>query len=211
MVNEKTINDGSLYDCRTEALEPSLIEKLLFCKERLYDYNHSRPSETEVRERILNEVFAQVGNNVWIEPPFYANWGCHMHVGDDVYANYGLTVVDDADIIIGDRVMIGPQVVIATAGHPVHPALRAQALQYNLPVTVEADVWIGAGAILLPGVTIGHGSVIGAGSVVTKDIPADSVAVGNPCRVLRTVTEADRLFYRKGVATPPCFLEEKDR
>ncbi len=210
MVNEKTINDGSLYDCRTEALEPSLIEKLLFCKERLYDYNHSRPSETEVRERILNEVFAQVGNNVWIEPPFYANWGCHMHVGDDVYANYGLTVVDDADIIIGDRVMIGPQVVIATAGHPVHPALRAQALQYNLPVTVEADVWIGAGAILLPGVTIGHGSVIGAGSVVTKDIPADSVAVGNPCRVLRTVTEADRLFYRKGVATPLCFLEEKD-
>ena len=126
----------------------------------------------------------------YIEPPFHANWGgAHCHFGRRVYANFNLTCVDDTNIYVGDDTLIGPNVTIATAAHPIDPALRRQAYQYNKPVRIGSNCWIGAGAILLPGVTVGDNTVIGAGSVVTKDIPAGVVAVGNPCRVLREVAE----------------------
>ncbi len=196
------IKTGILYDSSVD-LTVGEQSKLMFdCKEKLFDFNNSRPSEVEYRERLIREVFAEVGANCYIEPPFHANWGCNMHVGDNFYANFNLTVVDDSDIYIGDCVMIAPNVVIATGTHPVCPQLRARAYQYNLPVRIHDRVWIGAGAIILPGVTIGEGSVIGAGSVVTKDIPANVVAVGNPCRVLRQIDDNDRKFYRKGHAIP---------
>ena len=193
------IKNGGLYDCSLPALPKELRERLAACKELLYDFNNSRPSELSWREEIVKELFSEVGENCYIEPPFYANWGCNMHVGKNFYANFSLTAVDDTDIYIGDDVMIGPNVALVTATHPICPELRAKAYEYNLPLHIGNRVWIGAGSIILPGITIGDGSVIGAGSVVTKDIPAGVVAVGNPCRVLRKIDERDYEYYRKGM------------
>lgn len=192
------MKSGALYDCSLDAVPAALDEKLTECKERIHDFNMSRPSEAEYRAEIIRCVFAEVGENCYIEPPFHANWGCHMHVGRNFYANFNLTVVDDADIYIGDNVMIAPNVTIATAAHPICPELREMVYQYNLAVHIGNRVWIGAGAIILPGVTIGDDTVIGAGSVVTKDIPAGVVAVGNPCRVMREIDEHDYEYYHKG-------------
>lgn len=192
------IKSGELYDCSFDTL-PEEIDKIInYNQELLYDFNTSRPSQLKLREEIIRKVFAEVGENCYIEPPFHANWGCNMHVGKNFYANFNLTVVDDADIFIGDGVMIAPNVVLATGTHPICPDLRDPTYQYNLPIHIGNRVWIGAGAIILPGVTIGNDSVIGAGSVVTKDIPSGVVAVGNPCRVLREINEYDYEYYRKG-------------
>ena len=140
---------------------------------------------------------AELGENCYIESPLHTNWGRHTHFGNNVYANFNLTLVDDTDIFIGDSVMIGPNVTIATAGHPIDPELRKKVAQYNIPVRIGNNVWIGAGAVVLPGVSIGENTVIGAGSIVTKDIPANVVAVGNPCRVLREINERDKIYYYK--------------
>ena len=147
----------------------------------------------------MREMFAECGENVYIQRPLYANWGgSHVHMGSNIYANFNLTLVDDGHIYIGDWVKFGPNVTIVTAGHPVLPELRKEpTLQFNKDVHIEECVWIGAGVIVLPGVTIGRNSVIGAGSVVTKDIPENVVAVGNPCRVMRPIGEKDReTFFR---------------
>ncbi|MGL0943069.1 sugar O-acetyltransferase [Vibrio vulnificus] len=170
------------------------------CLEILYDFNQTRPSEMEKRTAILRDLLAEVGENCYIEPPLRANWGKHTHLGNNVYANFNLTLVDDTHIYIGNSVMIAPNVTIATAGHPIDPELRRKVAQFNIPVHIKDNVWIGANSVVLPGVTIGENSVIGAGSVVTKDIPANVVAVGNPCRVLRPIGEHDkRYFYRDNV------------
>jgi len=143
-------------------------------------------------------MFAEIGEGCYIEPPFHANWGGkHVHFGKNVYANFGLTMVDDTHIYVGDATMFGPNVVVATGGHPILPELREKAYQYNASVKIGRNCWIGAGAILVPGVTIGDNTVIGAGSVVTKDIPANVVAVGNPCRVMRKISDHDREYYFK--------------
>ena len=164
--------------------------------DRLYDFNATRPSEMEKRRALLNEMFAEIGEGCYIEPPLHANWaGRHVHFGKNVYANFNLTLVDDAHIYVGDGTMFAPNVVVATAAHPIDPELRAGAYQYNLEVHIGKNCWIGAGAVILPGVTIGDNSVIGAGSVVTKDIPENVVAVGNPCRVLRPIGERDKIYY----------------
>lgn len=191
------MKNGELYDCSLDVIPEELNQKLYECKELIHDFNMSRPSEVERRADIISRVFAEVGDGCYIEPPFHANWGCNIHVGKGFYANFNLTVVDDADVYIGDSVMIAPNVVIATGAHPVCPELRERVYQYNLPVHIGNRVWIGAGAIVLPGVTIGDDSVIGAGSVVTKDIPAGVVAVGNPCRVLREISDRDYEYYYK--------------
>ena len=202
------MKNGELYDCSFEAIPEGLNKRLYECKEMIHDFNMSRPSQVEFREEIIRKVFAEVGNNCYIEPPFHANWGCNMHVGNNFYSNFNLTVVDDADIYIGHGVMIAPNVVIATGAHPICPELREKVYQYNLPVHIGNRVWIGAGAIILPGVTIGDDSVIGAGSVVTKDIPSGVIAVGNPCRVLREINEYDYEYYRKNCKIG--FTVEKD-
>ncbi|MGR4019694.1 sugar O-acetyltransferase [Vibrio harveyi] len=185
------LHSQQVYFCNDEALAAMQTE----CLETLYDYNQTRPSEGEKRSNILNHLLASVGKNCYIEPPLRANWGCHTHLGDNVYANFNLTLIDDTHIYIGDHVMIGPNVTIATAGHPIDPELRRDIAQFNIPVHIGNNVWIGANSVVLPGVTIGENSVIGAGSVVTKDIPANVVAVGNPCRVLREIGEHDKEFY----------------
>lgn len=176
----------------------------LACLELLYDFNATRPSEGEKRSALLRQMLAEVGEGCYIEPPFHANWGGkHVHFGNKVYANFGLTCVDDTHIYVGDMTMFGPNVTIATANHPILPKLREKAYQYNLPVHIGSNCWIGSGAVIVPGVSIGDNSVIGAGSVVTKDIPANVVAVGNPCRVLREIGEHDREFYHRDMRIDP--------
>lgn len=197
MTVEELIGSGQLYCCSIENDDAEMAARRLQCKELLFDFNNTRPSQLQERDEILRRVFAKVGKNCYVEPPIYANWGNHVYVGNNFYANFSLTLVDDADIFIGDDVLIAPNVVIATGAHPIDPDLRQKAYQYNLPVHIGNRVWIGAGAIILPGVTIGDDSVIGAGSVVTKDIPRGVVAVGNPCRVMRKIEEKDKQYYYK--------------
>lgn len=193
MTTRERMQSGKLYFCTDEEIAKEQLE----CLEILYDYNHTRPSESQKREQILKNLLAKIGENCYIEPPLHANWGKYTHFGNNVYANFNLTLVDDTDIFVGDNVMFGPNVIIATAGHPVDPPLREKVAQFNIPVRIGKNVWIGAGAIVLPGVTIGDHSVIGAGSVVTKDIPPNVVAVGNPCRVLREINDRDKEYYYK--------------
>ena len=169
----------------------------LRCKELLYDFNHARPSQAGEMLALLGQLLGAMGEGCWIEPPLYVNWGSRITLGDHVYANTGLTVIDDTFVTIGSHVMLGPRVTISAASHPVDPELRRQAYQYDLPVVLEENVWVGAGATILPGVTIGKNSVIGAGSVVDRDIPPDVVAAGVPCRVLREIGPRDREYYHK--------------
>lgn len=193
-MNEK-LHSGALYLPDDE----DIMRIQEQCLEKLYDFNQTRPSEGEKRQKMLREMFAEIGGECYIEPPFHANWGGrHVHFGNRVYANFNLTLVDDTHIFVGDCTMFGPNVTVATAGHPIIPCLRKYGTQYNAPVHIGKNCWIGAGALIMPGITIGDNSVIGAGSVVTKDIPANVVAVGNPCRVLREISEEDKETYFKG-------------
>ena len=194
-MTRKRMHTGELYFCTED-----LVQEQTAALEKLYDFNSTRPSETARRQDLLKEMFAEIGENCYIEPPLHANWaGRYVHFGHNVYANFQLTLVDDTHIYVGNYVMFGPNVTICTGTHPISPALRKRQGQYNLPVHIGDNVWIGGGAFIMPGVTIGENSVIGAGSVVTKDIPANVVAVGNPCRVLREITEDDLLYYRKNI------------
>ncbi len=176
--------------------DPDIMREQMDCLELLYDFNATRPHELEKREALLHRMFAELGEDCYIEPPLFCNWGGrNVHFGDHVYANFHLTLVDDTHIYVVSNTMFAPNVTVATAGHPIDPALRAKAYQFNQPVHIGQNCWIGAGALIMPGVTIGDNTVIGAGSVVTKDIPANVVAVGNPCRVLRAIGEHDRLYF----------------
>ena len=176
--------------------DPEIMKEQQGYMNLLYDFNHTRPTESDKREALLKELFADLGEGCFIEPPLHANWGGHhVHFGKNVYANFNLTLVDDTHIYIGDHTMIGPNVVIATGGHPLLPELRQKGYQYNAPVHIGKNCWIGAGAIIVPGITIGDHSVIGAGSVLTKHIPSNVLAVGNPCKVLREISDYDREYY----------------
>ena len=178
--------------------DPDTIEKQQECLKKMYQYNKNEFSSPEEREKMLKELFAEAGEGCYIEAPFFANWGGNnVYLGKNVYMNFNVTLVDDARIDIGDYVMIGPNTTIATAGHPIDPELRRRAMQYNKEVHIGNNVWIGAGCVVLPGVTIGDNTVIGAGSVVTKDIPGNVIAVGNPCRVLREIGERDKKYFYK--------------
>ena len=193
------MHTGEIYD----PADKEIMEEQLQCLNRLYDFNATRPTELEKREELLKQMLAEVGNGCYIEPPFHSNWGGkHVHFGKGVYANFNLTCVDDTHIYVGDHTMFGPNVTLATAGHPILPALREKAYQYNMPVKIGRNCWLGAGVVVLPGVTIGDNTVIGAGSIVTKDIPANVVAVGNPCKVLRPIGERDEKYYFKDKEIP---------
>lgn len=194
MENKDRMFTGDLYLPNDAAI----TEEQNACLELLYTFNQTHPSEQEKRNQLLKQMFAEIGENCYIEPPFHANFGGkHVHFGKNVYANFNLTMVDDGHIYVGDYTMFAPGVIVATAGHPILPELRETVYQYNMPVHIGKNCWIGAGAIILPGVTIGDQVVVGAGSVVTKDLPSNVVAVGNPCRVVREVNEHDRIYYFK--------------
>lgn len=191
---KEKMHTGDLYLPGDE----EIMKEQMVYQDLLFEYNNTRTSEQEKRTELLKKMLGDCGENVYIEAPFYSNFGGHhCHLGKMVYANYGLTCVDDTHIYVGDYTMIGPNVTIATAGHPILPELRQQGYQYNMPVHIGKNCWLGAGVIILPGITIGDNVVVGAGSIVTKDLPSNVVAVGNPCRVMREVNEHDKEYYFK--------------
>lgn len=194
MTETERMEKGLLYICEDD----DIMERQIKCLEKLYDFNATRPSELEKRGKMLKDMLAEAGEGCYVEPPLHANWGgAHVHFGSHVYANFNLTLVDDGHIYVGNDVMFGPNVTVATAGHPVCPELREKGYQYNADVHIGNNVWIGADAVIVPGITIGDHAVIGAGSVVTRDIPANSVAYGNPCRVARQINSCDYEYYFK--------------
>ncbi len=187
------LHSGGLYLPNDD----SILKEQAKYLELQYDFNQTRPCEMEKRSALLNKMFADIGDGCYVEPPLHANWGGHhVHFGRGVYANFNLTLVDDTHIYVGDYTMLGPNVTIATGGHPILPELREdKGYQFNMPVRIGRNCWIGAGVIIVPGVSIGDNTVVGAGSVVTKDMPGNVVAVGNPCRVLRAIDDHDRGYY----------------
>ena len=194
MTEREKIHSGKIY----QPMGDEILNEQLAYLDLMDEYNRTPRRLMKQRAEMLPKLFAEVGEGCFIESPYFANWGGHhVHLGRNVYANAGLTLVDDTHIYIGDYTMLAPNVVLATAGHPIDPELRMKGLQYNMPVRIGKNCWLGAGVIVMPGVTIGDNTVIGAGSVVTKDIPSGVVAVGNPCRVLREVGEHDRTYYFK--------------
>ena len=204
MTEREKIHSGDIYWPNDE----SIMTEQLGYLDLMDEYNRTPRRLQKERGEMLKKLFAEVGENCYIESPYFANWGGHhVHLGSNVYANAGLKLVDDTHIYIGDCTMLGPNVVLATAGHPIDPELRGRGLQYNLPVRIGRNCWLGAGVIVMPGVTIGDNTVIGAGSIVTKDIPANVVAVGNPCRVLRPVGQHDREYYWRDKKIDPKLFE----
>ena len=196
---EAIVHSGELY----LPMDETILHQQLGYLDELFAFNQIPPSQVAQRNAMLKKMFAEYGEGSYIESPLRTNFGGrHVHFGKSVYANFNLTLVDDTHIYVGDHTMFGPNVTVATAGHPIDPALRRKGYQYNAPVRIGENCWLGAGVIVLPGVTIGDNVVIGAGSVVTKDIPSNVVAVGNPCRVLRPVGERDREYYFKDRRIP---------
>ncbi|POW45129.1 maltose acetyltransferase [Candidatus Pantoea alvi] len=182
------VEDGLLYDANNDH---EILLKRRNAKVACFNFNNLSPVEEQKKRYILTELLASHGENITIESPFYCDYGTNIYVGENFFANHNLVILDGAKVTIGDNVFIAPNVGIYTAGHPLDSKRRGEGLEFALPVTIGSNVWIGAGVTITPGVTIGDNSVIGAGSVVNRNVPADSIAVGNPCKVLRTITEAD--------------------
>jgi len=176
---------GMIYDANND---PTLIAERLECKELCRDYNDLRPREIEAREAMLRKILGEVKDGILIEQPFYCDYGYNVRVGNNFYANFNLVILDEAPVSFGDNVFIAPNCGFYTVGHPLDATERSKGLEYALPISVGDNVWIGAGVSVLPGVTIGDNCVIGAGSIVARDIPSNSVAVGNPCKVIKKIT-----------------------
>lgn len=194
MTNKERKEHGLVY--RYD--DPALMDRQFEYQEILYEFNHSHPTELQKRQELMQKMFASIGSGCRIETPVNSNWGCkHVHMGNNIYCNSNVTFVDDEEIFIGDDTMIAPNVVICTSGHPILPILREHNYVYNRPVSIGRNVWIGSGVQIMPGVTIGDHSVIGAGSVVTSEIPANVVAYGVPCKVIREIGEKDRMYFFK--------------
>ena len=172
-----------------------LSEERLENRKKVFRYNHLEPGDRAEKDRLIREIFGRTGEHINVEPPFFCDYGHNIEVGENFFANYNFTVLDVGKVRIGANAQIGPNVSIYTAGHPLHPDSRNSGYEYGIPVTIGDNVWIGGNVCILPGVTVGNNVVIGAGSVVTKDIPDNALAAGNPCRVIRQITEADRDFY----------------
>lgn len=200
---EKQMKSGELYveyghpDQADQVYEKVIEHQREQGKELQFDYNNTRPSDQKKKKEILTKLLAEMGEEIWIEAPMHMSYGPNVHIGNHFYANYNLTIVDDVDVYIGDYVMCAPNVSIVTTGHPVYGPYRRNGAQFSDPIHIGNDVWIGANVVILPGVSVGNDVVIGAGSVVTKDIPDHSVAMGVPCKVVRTITDYDKEYYRK--------------
>ena len=180
-----------------KAFDDELVNERRYAKELIFDFNSFRPNEILNRNGLIKRLLGKIGNSFIIEPPFRCDYGYNIEIGENFYSNYNLIILDCAKVLIGDNVMIGPNVSIYTAGHPVHYEIRNQGYEYAFPVSIGNNVWIGGNAVINPGVSIGDNSVIGSGSVITKDIPGNVIAAGNPCKVLRGINEEDKLYYYK--------------
>lgn len=194
MTEKEKMLTGKLYFAGEEELAQMHMDAMAKC----HKLNLLDPRDMVSASELLSSLIGSMGNQGHITSPFYCDYGCHIHIGDYFYSNYNLTILDCAPVTIGNHVMIGPNVGIYTAGHPIDFELREQELEYAFPVTIGDHVWIGGNVCIMPDVTIGNNVVIGAGSVVTKNIPDNVIAVGNPCKVLREITEQDKKYYFKG-------------
>ena len=198
MTEKEKMLAGELYD----ATDPALLEELARGRSLVHKYNSLDPSDETARHDLLKELLGKTGNSFTFIQPFYCDYGSNIEIGENFFANYCFTVLDEAKVTIGDNVFIAPNVSIYTAGHPIDPAERNTLAEYAKPVTIGNNVWIGGSVTIVPGVTIGDNVTVGAGSVVVKDIPSDCVAAGNPCRVIRPISERDHTanFDRDAVA-----------
>lgn len=187
---EKMI-DGEPYYANAQELAPLRLNAQRSC----YRYNQIDPKNYKERKSLIKGLFAKTPTMFHVEQPFYCDYGFNIEIGENFFSNYHLTILDGAPVKIGKDVMFGPNVSIYTAGHPVHHVVRNTALEYALPVTIGDNVWFGGNVVVNPNVTIGDNTVIGSGSVVTKDIPANVIAFGNPCKVIRKITEQDKAYY----------------
>ncbi|MGM9934990.1 MAG: sugar O-acetyltransferase [Clostridium sp.] len=176
-----------------------LSEERMEAKLKIYEYNMCRPDKKEKMTKLIKSILGKTGQEIHIEQPFHCDYGTNIEVGENFYSNYNCIMLDVGKITIGKNVMFAPNVSIYTAGHPVHPDSRNSGYEYGMPVTIGDNVWIGGSVVINPGVTIGNNVVIGSGSVVTKDIPDNVIAVGNPCRIIREITEEDRKYYYKNL------------
>ncbi|WP_140938837.1 sugar O-acetyltransferase [Sphingobacterium lumbrici] len=186
---EKMLN-GEAYFATDKTLSEDRIHAQTLC----HRFNQLEPKQIKAKKQNLKDLLGKTGKMFYIEPPFRCDYGYNIEIGENFYANYNLTILDCAPVRIGDNVMIAPNVSLFTAGHPIHHELRNSGLEYANPITIGNNVWIGGNTVINPGVTIGDNTVIGSGSVVTKDIPANVVAVGNPCRILRAITDDEKLL-----------------
>ena len=200
-------NSGDIYD----SVDEELIDYQHMLVQRLNEFNNTpdTPEGLKRRDEILREAMGTYGEGLYVIPPIYANFGLtNVHVGKNVVFNFNTTLVDDGEIFIGDDCMIGPGCNLATSIHPISPRLRRHKLQYNKPIHIGNNVWLGAGVTVLPGITVGDNAIIGAGSVVTKDVPANAIVAGNPAHLIRMITEEDDYTYEKGKKIPQEILDK---
>ena len=174
-----------------------LSEERMENKKKIYKYNNMAPEDLAGKDKLIKEILGKTGNEINVEAPFHCDYGYNIEVGENFFANYNLVILDVAKVKIGDNAQIAPNVAIYTAGHPIHPDSRNSGYEYGIDITIGDNVWIGGNTCIMPGVTIGNNVVIGGGSVVNKDLPDNVIAVGNPCKVVRKITEADRDYYYK--------------
>jgi len=206
MMNQK---DRMLAGLPYKAWMDGLSEERMSNKIKIYEYNSLCPNEEERMDQLIRRILGKAGENIHIEAPFRCDYGWNIEVGNNFYANYNCIILDVGKVVIGDNVMFAPNVSIFTAGHPIHPTPRNSGYEYGIPVTIGDNVWIGGNAVVNPGVTIGNNTVIGAGSIVTKNIPDNVIAVGNPCKVVRQIDDRDSKYYYKDREITKEDLEEE--
>lgn len=194
MTELEKMMSGKLYEATNNK---ELLDLLTVTSEKCYDYNLLRPSQAAERQALLKQILGKTGERFKIIPPFFCDYGFNIEVGEDFFANTNLVILDEAKVTFGDHVFIAPNCAFYTAGHPLDVEQRNEGLEYSLPITVGNNVWFGGNVCVMPGVTIGDDTVIAGGSVVVHDIPSGVLAAGNPCRVVRTITEADKLKYQR--------------
>lgn len=184
---------GKLYDANYDV---ELLAERVACKQKCYEFNNLSPQQIKERENIIKDLLNKTKHTFTIEPPFYCDYGYNIEIGENFFMNMNCVILDEAKVKFGDNVFIAPNCGFYTAGHPLDAEQRNKGLEYAYPITIGNNVWIGGHVCVLPGVTIGDNAVIGAGSIVTKDIPANSLAVGNPCKVIRSISESDKHKYK---------------